>query len=81
MKRESPAAGGRRRGPASVQAPHANGAAATVPQAELDELLATVRRLQEGDFSARLSTRRSGPLAAVAAELNELAARNERMSK
>ncbi len=53
----------------------------SVPEEELDALLAALRAARQGDFSTRLPVRRSSPLADVAAEFNELAARNQAMSK
>jgi HAMP domain-containing protein/signal transduction histidine kinase/CheY-like chemotaxis protein len=52
-----------------------------IAQAELDDLLAALRGNREGDFSVRLAIGRNSPLAEAAAEFNELATRNERMSK
>jgi len=49
-------------------------------EAKLEDLLAALRAVREGDFSARLSTRAGGPFAQIAAEFNELAAANQRMS-
>src|SRR6202043_3544358 len=51
-----------------------------VGQAQLDDLLAALRAVRSGDFSARLNTRRGGLLAEIATEFNELAATNQRMS-
>ncbi len=47
----------------------------------LEDLLAALQAVREGDFSARLSTRRKGLLGEIAAEFNELAATNQRMAK
>ncbi len=55
----------------------ANGA----EQALLEDLRRALRAVREGDFSARLSTRRRGLLGEIAAEFNELAATNQRMAK
>ena len=55
----------------------ANGA----EQALLGDLRSALRAVREGDFSARLSTRRRGLLGEIAAEFNELAATNQRMAK
>jgi signal transduction histidine kinase/HAMP domain-containing protein len=51
-----------------------------VGEAQLDDLLAALRAVRGGDFSARLNTRRGGQLAEIATEFNELAATNQRMS-
>ena len=50
-------------------------------RALLEELLAGLRAARAGDFSARLNTRRRGLLGEIAAEFNELAATNQRMTK
>ncbi|HWX44200.1 MAG TPA: ATP-binding protein [Solirubrobacteraceae bacterium] len=50
-------------------------------QAQLEDLLTALQAVREGDFSARLSTRRRGLLGEIAAEFNELAATNQRMAK
>ncbi len=52
-----------------------------IERALLEELLAVLRAARAGDFSARLSTRRRGLVGEIAAEFNELAATNQRMTK
>ncbi|MGN6373658.1 MAG: HAMP domain-containing protein, partial [Solirubrobacteraceae bacterium] len=47
----------------------------------LEDLLVALRSVRAGDFSARLTTRRSGLLGEIVAEFNELAATNRRMAK
>jgi hypothetical protein len=69
-----PVAGRSARSPISAHDPTAVG------QAQLDDLLAALRAVRSGDFSARLNTRRGGLLAEIATEFNELAATNQRMS-
>ncbi len=51
-----------------------------VEDAQLEELLAALRAVRAGQFSARLNIRRRGLFAEIASEFNELAAMNERMS-
>ncbi len=50
-------------------------------RALLEDLLNALRAARTGDFSARVSTRRRGPLGEIAAEFNELVATNQRMAE
>ncbi len=68
--------------PASAGAqPPASRRARESEDALLEDLLTALQAVREGDFSARLSTRRRGLLGEIAAEFNELAATNQRMAK
>src|SRR5437588_845728 len=75
------AASARQRPPSSSAATAGERASAEALEAAgLGDLLAALRAAREGDFGARLSTRGGGPFAQIAAEFNELAAANQRMS-
>src|SRR5437588_442496 len=75
------AASARQRPPSSSAATAGERASAeALDEARLEDLLAALRAVREGDFGARLSTRGGGPFAQIAAEFNELAAANQRMS-
>ncbi len=65
----------------SGDAAPARAASERAEQALLEDLLTALQAVREGDFSARLNTRRRGLLGEIAAEFNELAATNQRMAK
>jgi signal transduction histidine kinase/HAMP domain-containing protein len=74
--------GARRMGVEARRATSAGARRAREPEdAFLEDLLTALQAVREGDFSARLSTRRRGLLGELAAEFNELAATNQRMAK
>ena len=72
--------GSERRPPPAVPSSARRSRAGAIDEARLEELLGALRAVREGDFTARLSTRGSGPFSQLAAEFNELAAANQRMS-
>src|SRR5438105_4728757 len=69
-----------RRPPAAASSSAPRRAGRGIDEAKLEELLSALRAVREGDFSARVSARGGGAFAQLAAEFNELAAANQRMS-